>query len=65
MKYLIREKREKIGISQSELSRRTGVSRTTIWRLENSDNAVTMTDTLQKLAEVLKCKVEDLFYHQN
>lgn len=41
------------GISQQELSEKSGVSRTTISNLENNDGAVTTTETMKKLAEAL------------
>lgn len=59
MKYCIREKRSMMGLSQSELARKSGVSRTTIWKLENDEDAVVMTDTLQRIADALECEVKD------
>lgn len=43
------------GMSQQELSDKSGVSRTTISNLENNDGAVTTTGTMNKLAEALDC----------
>jgi transcriptional regulator with XRE-family HTH domain len=43
------------GMSQQELSDKSGVSRTTISNLENNDGAVTTTETMNKLAEALDC----------
>lgn len=41
------------GISQQELEEKSGVSHTTISKLENNDGAVTTTETMEKLAEAL------------
>lgn len=59
--YKIREIREKKRISQTELSEISGVSRVTINRLENEENVVTNTKTLQKLADALNVSVKTLF----
>lgn len=59
--YKIREIREKKRISQTELSELSGVSRVTINRLENEENVVTNTKTLQKLADALNISVKTLF----
>lgn len=62
MGYKIREMREKKQMTQVELSEKSGVSRTTIWNLENGAETVTTTNTLSKLAAALGVKVEELFY---
>lgn len=59
MKLKIRQIREKRGMSQEELSRESGVSRATISGLETNPDAVTTTETLQKLAAALRVKVSD------
>ena len=59
--YKIQEIREKKRISQTELSEISGVSRVTINRLENEENVVTNTKTLQKLADALNVSVKTLF----
>lgn len=41
------------GISQQELEEKSGVSRTTISKLENNDGASTTTETIKKLAKAL------------
>lgn len=59
MEFRIREIRDARNISQEELARRSGVSRATISGLENNPNAITTTETLQKLAAALDVKVSD------
>ena len=62
MGYKIREMRERLNMTQVELSIKSGVSRTTISNLENGVESVTTTKTLHKLANALGVNVEDLFY---
>lgn len=59
MKLDIKRIRKEKGISQEELSEKSGVSRPTISNLENNPDAVTTTDTLQKIAMALNVKVSD------
>ena len=61
MQYKIREQRNKLGISQTELAERSQVSRTIISGLENGSLNVTTTETLLKIAGALRCKVTDIF----
>lgn len=61
MKYRIKECRENMGITQEELSRRSGVSRTIISGLESGSTLVTKTDTLLRIANALGKKVSDIF----
>ena len=61
MGYKIRELREREGMTQEQLSRRSGVSRATIWGLETGNDKVTTTKTLNKLAIALGVAVDDLF----
>ena len=65
MKYRIREIREQIGITQEELSAKSGVSRATIWALECGDNKVTTTKTLLNIATALGVQMDDLFLAQS
>lgn len=62
MGYKIRECREKLGISQEELSKRAKVSRTIISGLESGTISVTTTETLLKIAKALGKKVADIFF---
>lgn len=59
MKLDIRRIRKEKGISQEELAKKSGVSRPTISNLENNPDAITTTDTLQKIAVALGVKVSD------
>ncbi len=56
----IREVRKALGVSQSELARRSGVRRQTINTTEMSRNVPTI-ETLQKLAAGLGVSVEVFF----
>lgn len=65
MKYRLREIREQIGITQDELSAKSGVSRATIWALECGEDKVTTTKTLLNLANALGVRMDDLFLAQS
>lgn len=65
MGYKIRELREREGLTQEQLSRRSGVSRATIWGLESGSDKVTTTKTLNKLAIALGVEVDELFSSAN
>ncbi len=56
----IKEQRQKLGLSQDELSKRTGIPRTTISAIE-SGRAVPSVDYALRLAKALNCTVEELF----
>lgn len=62
MGYKIKEFREKQGITQEELSNKSGVSRAIIASLENDDNASTTTKTLSKIAQALGVPVSQIFF---
>jgi transcriptional regulator with XRE-family HTH domain len=59
--YAVKQKRKKLGISQKELSKKSGVSRTIISALETNNDTVTSTATLLKIADALGCNVSDIF----
>lgn len=61
LRYKIREQRNLLGMSQTELAERSQVSRTIISGLENGSIKVTTTETLLKIASALECKVKDIF----
>jgi len=65
MQYKIKEYREKLGMSQVELSRKANVSRTIISGLESGTITVTTTDTLLKIARALNKNVSDIFFESN
>lgn len=60
--YKIKECREEMKMSQEELSKRAGVSRTIISGLESGAITVTTTETLLKIARALDKKVSDIFF---
>ena len=62
MKYRLRELRKSKGMTQEELSDKSGVTRTTIWKLETGEEEVSTTKTLLSLAKALECSVGDFFY---
>ena len=62
MGYKIKEMRENLRMSQEELSRKSGVSRTTISALENDIEKTTSTKTLLKIAQALGTTVDQLFF---
>ena len=59
--YRIKEYREKKNLSQKELARISGVSRTIIVGLESGTYTTTTTDTLLKIAKALGVKVQYIF----
>lgn len=61
MGYKIKEIRERIGMTQMQLSKKSGVSRTTIWALENGGESITTTKTLKKIADAMNVAVDELF----
>jgi transcriptional regulator with XRE-family HTH domain len=65
MVFRIREIRESKGITQLELSEKSGVTRATLWRLETSDDCDATTITLAKIANALEVPVADLFLAKN
>ena len=65
MGYKIKSCRHQLNITQEELSRRSGVSRTIISGLESGSITVTRTDTLSKIANALGKKVSDIFFDDN
>lgn len=62
MGYKIKEAREACGITQEELSRKSGVCRATIWALETNPEYATTTKTLMKIAKALNTTVDALFF---
>ena len=60
--FRIRECRNEINMSQEELSKKSGVSRTIISGLENGTITVTTTETLLRIARAMNKKVVDIFF---
>jgi transcriptional regulator with XRE-family HTH domain len=65
VKFLIKKLREERGLTQKELSVKSGISRNLIARLESGDIQNTTTDTLFKIANALGVKAENLFFEDN
>jgi transcriptional regulator, XRE family len=61
MGYKIKEKRKERNMTQDQLAKQAGVSRTTISGLESGKTSVTSTQTIRKIANALKCEVGDIF----
>ncbi len=55
----IREIRRSAGLSQAEVSRRSGVEQVYLSKLEHGHHAPTVA-TLEKLARAIRCSVADL-----
>lgn len=62
MGFKIKECRNELNISQEQLSRKSGVSRTIISGLESGTITVTTTETLLKISKALNKKVSDIFF---
>jgi len=62
MGYKIKEYREKLNMSQSELARKANVSRTIINLLESGKRQITTTKTLLKIATALGTSVDEIFF---
>lgn len=61
MGYLIREMREKRGLTQTQLAEKSGVCRTTISALESGQDYVTTTKTLTKIANAMGVTIDEMF----
>lgn len=59
--YRVKERREKLGMTQQELANKAKVSRQTIISIESNKNFQTSTATLVKIANALNCKVSSIF----
>lgn len=57
----LRELRKEKKLSQEELAKKSGVSRTIISGLESGRIDITTTGTLEKLAKALETSVSDFF----
>lgn len=62
MGYRIKKEREAAKMTQEELAKRSGVSRTTISALENGVEKNTTAQTLLKLAAALNVSLDKLFF---
>lgn len=62
MGYKLKERREKLCMSQEELSAKSGVSRQTISALENNQDKNVSTRVLSSLAMALDTTIKELFF---
>lgn len=65
MGYHLKEVREEKGMTQEELSEKSGVSRGTISAIENGTDRATTTKTLVALARALETTVESIFFTES
>lgn len=61
IKNRLKELREERGISQEELSELSGISRTTLSKIENNEEANVNTRTIAKLADVFDIRPSEIF----
>ena len=61
IKNRLRELRVERGMSQEELSELSGISRTTLSKIENNEEVNVNTRTIARLAEVFCVKPSDIF----
>lgn len=62
MMNAIAKLRKELGLSQAELSRRSGVKQQTICMLETGKRKTPRLDTAAKLAAALNCTVDELLF---
>lgn len=62
MENRLRETRLAKGVSLSELARKSGVCRATLYKIENGNAEARTTRTLQKIAQALGVHVTDIFH---
>lgn len=55
----VRNRRQELGLHQSELAERAGTTQAQISRLENDKNNVSV-DLLKRVSAVLRCSVDEL-----
>lgn len=58
----LKEVRQKRGITQEELAKKSGVLKTTILDLEDGKIKNVSASTIVNLSKVLNCRVSDIFY---
>ena len=61
IKNRLKELREERGMSQEKLSELSGLSRTTLSKIENNEEVNVNTRTIAKLAEVFNVKPSEIF----
>jgi len=61
LKNRLKTCREECGITQVELAKLSGLSRATIIKIENNEEVNVNTQTIAKIAEVLKMPPSEIF----
>ena len=61
IKNRLKELREERGLSQKKLAELCGMSRTTIIKIENNEEANVNTRTIAKLSEIFDVKPSEIF----
>lgn len=64
MKNKVKEYREKEGLTQEELAKKSGVSRNTISSIETEINTNVTYDTMGKISKALNRKVSTIFFNK-
>lgn len=65
MKNTVKERREELNLSQTELATKSKVSRQTISLIENNNLENIESKTMIKIAMALNCDVGDIFFKEN
>jgi transcriptional regulator with XRE-family HTH domain len=65
MEYIGKEIREQQRLTQDELAKKSGVSRSIIFGLETGRTKTTTTKTLFRIADVINVSINDLFSRVN
>lgn len=61
LKNRLKACREERGITQTDLAKKTGLSRATISKIENNEEVNVNTQTIAKISEVLGVKPSEIF----
>lgn len=64
MKNRLKKERLLHKMSQEELAEKSGISRTTLSKIENEDFFVTNNITMEKIAKALETKVTNIFFQE-
>lgn len=62
MQNKLRQARDEANMSQEELSKKSGISRTTISGIENNEDIVVRTSTIIAIANALNKRAQDIFF---